>query len=330
LIRREHKEQRNIEKRNYKTFNILRLFILIISLAPIVTFGQFDRSLYNDYYKALYGGDSKMVEEVLIKINNQEKDVFFFNIKKAELMMSMNFLDSASIYYDEAIRARKYSVGYFSINDSEETISDVYQTALDNYNRIVLVDSLNAVHLCNRGILNQELGNFAAAIIDFNLSIQIEEHYLTYYNRAICFSNQGNKNQAVIDYTLCIKLQPTYGSAYLNRGFCYIWLKEYDRAVEDFEASLKYSKSMKEQSFSLNNLAFVYYKMKKIDKAIINVNLSIDINNQNSYAYKNRALINIERGNIDSVCKDLYKSLELGFRDVYGSEVDELIENYCN
>jgi hypothetical protein len=60
------------------------------------------------------------------------------------------------------------------------------------------------------------------------------------------------------------------------------------------------------------------------------INKSIKLMQQNSYAYKIRALINIENNKIDNACKDLIKETELGYTPQYGNEVKELKALHCN
>jgi tetratricopeptide (TPR) repeat protein len=77
-------------------------------------------------------------------------------------------------------------------------------------------------------------------------------------------------------------------------------------------------------------MGFAYYKLHKLDLAEEKINHAIRVLPSNSYAYRNLALVAIEKGEMDATCKYLAKSRELGFALKYGNEVEELIQQYCS
>jgi tetratricopeptide (TPR) repeat protein len=63
--------------------------------------------------------------------------------------------------------------------------------------------------------------------------------------------------------------------------------------------------------------------------ALDDVNHSLQLYPQNSYAYKNRALIFIAMKQYSKACADLQIAIQLGFTQMYGDEVKNLLEQYC-
>jgi hypothetical protein len=59
------------------------------------------------------------------------------------------------------------------------------------------------------------------------------------------------------------------------------------------------------------------------------VNHSLELYPSNSFAYKNRALIFIALKQYNFACDDLKKAISLGFTEMYGGEVQKLLEKYC-
>jgi Tfp pilus assembly protein PilF len=59
------------------------------------------------------------------------------------------------------------------------------------------------------------------------------------------------------------------------------------------------------------------------------VKKSIDLDNTNSYAYKNLAIIYLKDGKKKDACENLKKALELGYADRYDDEVDILLKENC-
>ncbi|TMK10002.1 MAG: tetratricopeptide repeat protein, partial [Alphaproteobacteria bacterium] len=62
---------------------------------------------------------------------------------------------------------------------------------------------------------------------------------IAYNNRGNAYTAKGEYDRAVQDYDQSIKLDPNYARAFNNRGVAYQKKGEYDRAIEDFDASIK-------------------------------------------------------------------------------------------
>ncbi|MGB5024235.1 MAG: hypothetical protein WBO44_02745 [Saprospiraceae bacterium] len=59
------------------------------------------------------------------------------------------------------------------------------------------------------------------------------------------------------------------------------------------------------------------------------INKSIEMMPNNSYAYKIRALINIENKQIKLACQDLELALKLGYIKQFGSDIKEILDQHC-
>ena len=62
---------------------------------------------------------------------------------------------------------------------------------------------------------------------------------IAYNNRGNAYVAKGEYDRAVQDYDQSIKLSPTYSKAFNNRGVAYQKKGEYDRAIKDFDESIK-------------------------------------------------------------------------------------------
>ena len=307
---------------------------LILSLVLILGLklnSQINIKSYEEYYKAKSKGQERKASKLLNTILEVEKDEFFFNYKKAESCAQDRDFDSSAIYYARMINLKKSSINsYLFTSNSRETIRGIYNNALDVYDSVLLYVAENrAVNLCNRGIIKQELNRHEQAIDDFTLSLKIEPHYLTYYNRALSFENLELVSKAIKDYSESINLYSENGSAYLNRGFCYLKAEKYIEAEKDFILSLNFARSVKEQAYALNNLGFTHLKLAHYEKAKFYIQQSIDLFPTNSYAYKNMALVELQLKNNNQACELLLKSLELGYSEIYDVEVENLLKANC-
>jgi Tfp pilus assembly protein PilF len=62
---------------------------------------------------------------------------------------------------------------------------------------------------------------------------------------------------------------------------------------------------------------------------MVDIEKSISMAPGNSYAYRNRALIYMEKDEDELACADLLTALNLGFSTYYGEEVAEFYEKHC-
>jgi tetratricopeptide (TPR) repeat protein len=75
----------------------------------------------------------------------------------------------------------------------------------------------------------------------------------------------------------------------------------------------------------LNNRGYAKLKIGKLTEALEDINKSLNYLPNNSYAYRNKALIYIENEELDDACLALQKAKDLGAVNM----TKELIDNYC-
>ncbi len=88
----------------------------------------------------------------------------------------------------------------------------------------------------NRGIVQDELGQHAAAIADYTKAIVLKpDQHLAYYNRANAQAQMKQYQKAIADYTKVIELSPDYAYAYANRGSAQLKAGKESEAISDFQ-----------------------------------------------------------------------------------------------
>ena len=111
-----------------------------------------------------------------------------------------------------------------------------------------------------------------------------------------------------------------------NLGWCYSEIKDYKKAIKYFEMAFKEDPELIN---NINNLGYAYYlnsAYKKAEKLILEAK---DIDENNSFVYRNLGLIAMKKGKKEKACNMLEKSIEKGIIDKWGKiYVGELIE-YC-
>jgi tetratricopeptide (TPR) repeat protein len=88
------------------------------------------------------------------------------------------------------------------------------------------------------GILDK-LENYTEAIKAINKAISIAPHSLYYTNRGNTFVALKQYDKALLDYDKAIQLNPNLALAYMNRGSLYTVLKKYDKALADHNKAIQ-------------------------------------------------------------------------------------------
>ncbi len=144
----------------------------------------------------------------------------------------------------------------------------------------------------------------------------------------------GKNKESLLNFSLAIEYNPEDPLAYEQRGFLFMNDNKNLAALNDFKKVVKLNSLTNQsniiQALGYNNRGFAFYLNDSIDKALNDINYAIKLFPDNSYAYKNRALVYIKIGEKSKACKDLQKAINKGFTEKYGNEVLSLIETYCN
>lgn len=308
---------------------INKIALLLFIVSSNIVLSQDLDSLYNKFDIHSKNGNSKEAENTLKLIAEEESQIFF------------SIMDLAYSYfvvedYQSYIKTITTGINYLGDHYYPSTVEfhhkkdSIYYTTIENLNRIYesTID-LSALNIS--AILKMELEEYEWAIEDYDLiTIYDSLNYTTFYNKASAYSMIGKNEQALNDYSTCLELNPNFNSAYLNRGFLYMDLENYKKAIKDFKKVIKTGDKEFEIAFAHNNLGFCKYKLGKFKKAQEHIETSINIYPINAYAYHNLALIHISKGEKELACQYIMKSIELGFVNSYGDKILILQKDNCN
>lgn len=307
-----------------------RTLLFIILLSSSFGFGQNHSQLYQKYYDAVRKGNTKKAHRELSKISKVETNNLFLLITIGNFYGEIGNLDSASIYLDAAIRHKSVYPMTYSSPEAYKTRDSLFLTAISTLNEIIEYDS-TAMNIGNRAAYKLDTKQFQAALVDYRIAIKLDQKKaITYYNMAIVYSAINELDSAIWAYDKSIELSPNQNSAYLNKGFVLIKKGSYKLAIEQFEHSLEFDGTTKDVSYTLNNIGYCYLKLSNYPLAQHHIDESIKLNPLNSYAFRNRALLEIELGNTGLACKAIEQSIELGFVQEYGDEILELQKSNCS
>jgi len=106
-------------------------------------------------------------------------------------------------------------------------------------------------------------------------------------SRGTAYYRLKQYEKAIPDYDYTIKGRPDYDAAYFCRGMSYLFLEKYDKAIEDFNRVIKLTPDYYDV-YDCRGMA--YYWLKQYDKAIADFTMAIKANPYDDDIYFSRGL----------------------------------------
>lgn len=170
--------------------------------------------------------------------------------------------------------------------------------------------------------LNFKIKNYQEALKIAKKLLDISEDKVeALFYVADCYSRLEQPKKTIAVYEKILIYEPENYIAFNNLGYNRIKTKEFQQAIIDLDKAIE----INEFAFVYNNRGFANLKLGNYELGLEDINLSLEIDNQNSYAFKNRAIYYMMTGDNQAALKDLLIAKELGYQELYGNEVDNLI-----
>lgn len=171
------------------------------------------------------------------------------------------------------------------------------------------------------------LGNFSEALSYYLKASELKPDYVdSWYNVGQCYSRMDQREKALPYYRKTLILNPTSGGGAINLGYSLVVLKQYAQAVEELAPLVL---RMPNEAFLRNNYGYALYKTGKVEEGLDQIYRSQKLDPTNSWVNRNLAEIFLEQGDTAKACAEMEKGIELGFRDLYGDELDKMKAEHC-
>jgi len=217
------------------------------------------------------------------------------------------------------------------------------ESALQLYNKILLLDPKNdeALHLL--GVIAAQIGDFKQAVekIDaaikinpndpsyylnignalfslkdyktalsnFEKAIKLKENYAqAYSNRGNTFKEMGRLDLALESYDLAISFRPNYADAHYNKGIALHDLRKLEESLQSFKTALSFDPYNEEAYY---NLGIVQHQLGALKDALMSYTNAIQLKKNNVEAYCGRGNIFRELKRYTESIKDFMKALEI-------------------
>ena len=126
--------------------------------------------------------------------------------------------------------------------------------------------------------------------------------------RAVARANIGDFESALADYNEAIKLAPDDTDVYAYRGQFYIWQKQYDLAIQDFDKALQLDPS---NWLPRGNRALALVRLGRLEEASKEVDIGLRTGSNRDSFISIRGLIAYEQGKYAQAADDLTEALQL-------------------
>ncbi len=133
--------------------------------------------------------------------------------------------------------------------------------------------------------------------------------------------DKGNYALAVEYYTRALKINSRFPEALISRGVACERLKDYDKALLDYQESLIFRDDI---AIVYNNIGWLKFLKGENEDALKNLNKAIALDDSLSIAYNNRGLVNRKLENLKKALEDYRKAINLNpyFVDAYDNMGD--------
>ncbi|MBS1595453.1 MAG: tetratricopeptide repeat protein [Bacteroidetes bacterium] len=285
-------------------------------------------------------------------------------IKKAQAATDEHNYDLAISYLDKAIILDSNNTSLYLAKGELHIVMEKYTEAIADLQRATSIDSTNYKAYISRGNLFMKYQMMPEAISDFNKALLYAHEDTTVRHlwviRASAKIGMRNFESAYKDlkyiYTLdsihtevlstlawsCLytgrqsealgyllkahELDPKERTNITNIGFVYQNIGEYAKSLPYFDQAIRLEPK---EAYAYSNRGYSHLKLGHTDAAMKDISRSIELDPSNSYAFRNRALVFLEMKKYADACEDLHTALSKGYTAMYGSEVQDLIDQNC-
>ncbi len=209
----------------------------------------------------------------------------------------------------------QYDKQQFFYRGQQLIIDGRYQQAIENFNRLILLDPQLYEAYFFRGIGKYNLGDYLGAKADFDRALTINPIYTqAYHYRAITYSQLGQYTQALDDLKEAVDLRPGYNGLYFSRGVTYLLSQQFNLAEEDFNRFLRHEPRVPEAYL---NRGACYLYLKDTVKALNDYNTAVLLNKFDPEGYVRRARVYIMQEQYAQALQDLDQALALDDRNTF-------------
>lgn len=188
-----------------------------------------------------------------------------------------------------------------------------YLAAIDQYTRAIDLYPTVPEFYFNRAVAYRSTRRFDLAIKDFEKIIALDpklpaQLWISLYTAlGTVYQENGEYAKALQIQDKVLSLDASNADVYNNRGNTYVLLRQYAKALADFNKSL----DLKQTALAYYSRARVYVEMRDDTRAIADYTRSVELDPSFAMAYNNRGLEYQKIGRLDLAVQDFSKAITL-------------------
>ena len=210
--------------------------------------------------------------------------------------------------YPKDAEVYEYMARYYGVIGKQKN-------AIEEINKSIKLDSLNPQFFQWRAEFYAEINQNDKALSDYTRAIDLDSYNpLRYTNRAYHLLYYSDDFESVLnDFSKAIELSKNNSENWYRRGYFYYFdLQDIKKAMEDFEVALQINPT---DINVINMIGLIHKKNNKLELAINEYNKCITLQESApesaAYCYSNRAEIYAEQGKLDEALNDYSIAIEL-------------------
>jgi hypothetical protein len=176
----------------------------------------------------------------------------------------------------------------------------------------VLVIVLLSVPLSYLTVKQIHVWENSLVLWDYVIEKEPERVPLAYYNRGTVLGEMRQFDKAIKDFDKAIALDTGYYEAYNNRGILYSRVGLYDKAEESFNEAIATDPKSAE---AFANRGLLYSLTDRYDKAFLDFDQAIALNDGHAIAYYNRGKLFLRIGKKALAIADFRKACQRGYQN---------------
>lgn len=212
--------------------------------------------------------------------------VYIYHFRRGCVYSHYNLYDLAIDDFSTVLRSLKCPLVYIKRGECYEK-TERFDRAILDYTEALNINERYDDAYNTRANCYSLLRLPAKALSDYNMAIRLSPHEALYfYNRACLLRDMNRNKEAISDFSRAIEIKPDYADALSNRGICHARCGSYDLSIEDYtKAILLNDLPIKQKSISYWNRAHSYFKKGEFENAIADFTAVIRYDPKNGGAY---------------------------------------------
>jgi len=183
-----------------------------------------------------------------------------------------------------------------------------YRAAIEDFNRATAIRPSYVEAYTFRGMAKTQSGDCEGAIADFDRVIRMApQHVYAHSNRAVVKYKMGDYRGAIDDFTTVLRLRPDDAHAYKGRALAKRAINDLKGALADYDESIK----LKPAVDTYNNRSIIKKMLGDLKGAAADISEAIKLAPNLPEPYVSRGNIKADAGDLDGAIADYLKAARL-------------------